>query len=321
MTVEPDVPMLERLTRRNLCGVWAALATPFDEDGAFDPGVLRENIRRLHAAGVHGVYTTDSDGEFYAIEIDEFREIVAVLTSECAAVGLPAQVGCTWSSTAGVVDRLRVCVENGVLGAHVGHPFFMPMHRDAVRVFWDDLAKAVPEGFALVHYNTPRCPNYLRGADYASLAAEIPALVGVKFVSTDFLEFLDLVRSVPELSVFVSEGAFAPFFPYGARGVYSWLANINAAYMLGWYDELVAGRRDEADRRQERVHAYGRATDFVREGGNFHAAVNKARAASSRFLVPSNRTRGPYLAISEEEVERLREVLESEFPDLSWKSG
>ena len=68
--------MSERLTRGNLRGVWAAIATPFDEHDRFDEAVFRENIRRLYAAGVHGIYTTDSDGEFYAIELDEFRRIV-----------------------------------------------------------------------------------------------------------------------------------------------------------------------------------------------------------------------------------------------------
>jgi hypothetical protein len=54
--------MLEGLTRDNLHGIWAAVPTPFDEAGRIDVRVLRENVRRLHAARLHGVYTTDSDG-------------------------------------------------------------------------------------------------------------------------------------------------------------------------------------------------------------------------------------------------------------------
>ena len=55
-------PMIERLTRENLHGVWAAIATPFDEHDRFDEAIFRENIRRVHAAGVHGIYTTDAEG-------------------------------------------------------------------------------------------------------------------------------------------------------------------------------------------------------------------------------------------------------------------
>jgi len=60
---EPVIPMRPRLIRENLHGVWAAIATPFDADNRFVEDAFRENLRRLHASGVHGVYTTDSDGE------------------------------------------------------------------------------------------------------------------------------------------------------------------------------------------------------------------------------------------------------------------
>jgi len=148
-----------------LHGVWAAVTTPFDADERFDEPVLRENLRRLAAAGVHGVYTTDADGEFYAVELDEFERIVDVFADETARLGLPAQVGVSWSSTDGIVRRLRHCVARGIGGAHVGHPTYMPMTRDAWLGFWDDLAAAVPEEFQLVHYNTPKMPNLLRGPD------------------------------------------------------------------------------------------------------------------------------------------------------------
>ena len=59
------------LNRTNLRGVWAAVPTPFDKNNRFDEDAFRENVRRLADAGVHGLYTTDGDGEFYAIEFEE----------------------------------------------------------------------------------------------------------------------------------------------------------------------------------------------------------------------------------------------------------
>jgi hypothetical protein len=38
---------MERLMRQNLHGVWAAIATPFDQNDQFDEDVFRENVRRL----------------------------------------------------------------------------------------------------------------------------------------------------------------------------------------------------------------------------------------------------------------------------------
>ena len=138
------------------------------------------------------------------------------------------QLGVTWSHTGGVIERLRYAAERGILGAHVGHPIFMPMTQASLAQFWDDVAAAVPEWFGIVHYNTARCPNYLGAADYRVLADRMPNLVGVKQTTRDVVEFGDLVETVPELAHFTGEHALTPFATCGAVGVYSWFANVNA---------------------------------------------------------------------------------------------
>jgi 4-hydroxy-tetrahydrodipicolinate synthase len=317
MTASP--PMHERLTRENLHGVWAAIATPFDDNDRFDEHIFRENLRRLHSAGVHGIYTTDSDGEFYAIELDEFKRIVDVFADETQRLGVASQVGVTWSNTRGMLDRLRYASARGILGAHVGHPFFMPMSRESYRAFWEDLHQAVPEWFALIHYNTPRVHNYQRGADYALLQAEIPNLIGTKHTGSDFPEFLDLVSAAPQLSHFTGEHAFTPYVMFGARGVYSWFVNFNAPYMVEWYDDLAHERWESARQRQRRMHAFITASKILHGTGNFHAIVGKAISAASSFLVPANRTRRPYLPVPDATVQQFRQMVEDEFPDLLYR--
>lgn len=307
------------LTRENLHGVWAAIATPFDAHDRFDEEVFRENIRRLHAAGVHGIYTTDSDGEFYAIELDEFKRIVAVFADETQRLGFPTMVGVTWVNTQGMLDRLRLAAEHGILGAHVGHPFFMPMSAESYRAFWDDVQRATPERFALIHYNTPRVHNYRRGPDYVPLL-EIPNLVGTKHVGSDFPEFLTLMASAPQLSHFTGEHAMTPYMLFGARGVYSWFVNFNPRYMLDWYDDIVAQRWEPARHRQERMHAFIRAKSILDGSGNLHGILGKATAAASTFLVAApNRTRAPYLPVPAETVDRFRKMVETDFTDLLWQ--
>jgi dihydrodipicolinate synthase/N-acetylneuraminate lyase len=312
-------PMHQRLTRENLHGVWAAIATPFDEHDRFDEDVFRENVRRLHAAGVHGVYTTDSDGEFYAIELDEFRRIVDVFADEAQRLNLATQVGVTWSNTQGMLDRLRHAAARGILGAHVGHPFFMPMTLESYRQFWDDVAAAVPDWFGLIHYNTPRVHNTQRGPDYARLQADVPGLIGSKHVGSDVGEFLSLVAEAPQLSHFTGEHAFTPFVFLGARGLYSWFANFNPRYLLEWWDLMQRGCWDEARARQMRLHAFMRATAVLHGDGNLHGIVGKGLTAASDFLVPANRTRRPYLPVPEQTIATFRRTVEASFPDLLWQ--
>ena len=313
--------MSERLTRGNLRGVWAAIATPFDEHDRFDEAVFRENIRRLYAAGVHGIYTTDSDGEFYAIELDEFRRIVTVFAEETQLLGIPTQVGVTWSNTQGMVDRLRICAERGVLGAHAGHPFFMPMSPESYRAFWNDIQQAVPERFGLIHYNTPRVHNYQTGPDYAKLMREVPNLIGTKHVSGNVPEFLTLQKHSGELSHFTGEHALVPFAFLGAKGVYSWFANFNAPWIVELWRQIELGNWDEARRRQERLHAFSEAIKPLHGDGNLHGIIGKALTACSDFLIPSNRTRKPYLPVPETTVQLVRRTIERDFPDLVWHKG
>src|SRR5215472_355742 len=103
-TAPAPYAMHERLTRENLRGIWVAIATPFDAHDRFDEDAFRENIRRLHAAGLHGIYTTDSDGEFYAIELDEFKQVVRVFADETRRLKFPSMVGVTWANTRGILD-------------------------------------------------------------------------------------------------------------------------------------------------------------------------------------------------------------------------
>jgi 4-hydroxy-tetrahydrodipicolinate synthase len=311
--------MSERITRENLHGVWAAIPTPFDERERFDEGVFRENVRRLHSAGVHGIYTTDSDGEFYAIELAEFKRIVSAFADEAHGLGIATQVGVTWCNTAGILDRIAFAADCGILGAHVGHPFFMPMTPDSYRAFWADVGRAAPDRFALVHYNTPRVHNTQHGPDYAVLQSEVANLVGTKHVGRDFPEFADVVRSAPDLSHFTGEHAMTPFMMFGARGVYSWFVNFNPRYMLEWYEDIQAGRFEAARHRQERMFSFIRAAEVLRGEGNLHGIVSKAMAAASPFLEGVNRTRRPYLPVSADRVERFKRVVLEEFPDMLWE--
>ncbi|MDB5057499.1 MAG: dihydrodipicolinate synthetase [Chloroflexi bacterium] len=311
--------MNEQLTRENLHGVWAAVATPFDEDDRLDTDAFRENVRRLAAAGVHGIYTTDSDGEFYAIELDEFKQLIDVFAETTQALGVPAQVGVTWCNTQGMVDRLRYAAKRGILGAHVGHPFFMPMTPESYQAFWQDMCQAVPEWFALIHYNTPRVHNYQFGPDYARLAQDVPNLIGTKHVGSDVTEFFTLRACAPQLSHFTGEHAMTPYMLFGARGVYSWFVNFNPSFMMAWYADLEQGRWEQARQRQERMHAFIQACAALRGSGNLHGIVGKALSSASPFLLPNNRTRRPYLSIPDATVIQFRKRIEEQFPDMLWR--
>jgi dihydrodipicolinate synthase/N-acetylneuraminate lyase len=127
------------------------------------------------------------------------------------------------------------------------------------------------------------------------------------------------MSEAPALSHFTGEHSFTPYTLFGARGIYSWFVNFNARYMVEWYDDMVHERWEVAKHRQQRMHAFMKAMDIFHASGNLHGIVGKAVTASSPFLVPANRTRRPYLSIPDQTVQRFREIVEEQLPDMLWR--
>ena len=191
------------------------------------------------------------------------------------------------------------------------------MTPESYRVFWEDVSEAVPEPFALIHYNTPRVHNTQKGQDYAVLQSEVPKLVGTKHVGSSFPDFADVVAWAPELSHFTGEHSMTPFMMFGARGVYSWFVNFNPKYMVYWYEDISAGRWEAARRRQERMNTFIRSMHVLRGEGNLHGIVGKAMASVSPFLEGDNRTRRPYVPVSQDRIEQFGLVYRKTFRTYS----
>ena len=167
-------------------GLWAAIPMPWDAAGRLDQGMFGRNVERLATAGVDGIYTTDADGEFYAIELDEFRSIVELFARTMEQVACRAQVGVSWTNTRGVIERIKACLDVGINTFHICYPYFMPLNEEDARRFWGELAEAAPAA-RWIHYNTPRGHVRMLGAEYRRLAAEFPEqMIGTKLGTQNF---------------------------------------------------------------------------------------------------------------------------------------
>ena len=74
---------MARLTADEVRGIWAGVTMSWDEQFRFDEETYLKNVQRAASSGAHGLYTTGSTGEFYAIEYDEFRRMVDIQSQVC----------------------------------------------------------------------------------------------------------------------------------------------------------------------------------------------------------------------------------------------
>lgn len=303
---------MRKLTANTLKGLWAAVPTPWKPSGGFDADMLRRNCDRLATiARVDGIYTTDSDGEFYAIELDEFRQLARIFGQAVEAARVDAAMGVTWSSTQGVIDRLKAACDAGIPNAHVAFPMFMPMARSDVDRFWEDLARAVPEA-RWIHYAHPRCGPTLTGADYARLAKQFPKqLIGTKLGTVSIAEITEIITRSPQLAHFSVDPFLAPAALLGTRGNYSYWANTMPRWMRRYMDACLTGDWAAATACHRKLNEW----EFthikpLRDAGHLHGIISKARAALTGFLEDSGLTRAPYYPVPEKAQRELKSAFE-----------
>ena len=128
LRMDNDVCMNDLVER--LYGIYAAVPTAWDDEGRFDAATFRENVARLIDAGVYGVYTTGTDGEWYALEFDEFCRMVDAFAVEMRDHSVGSQVGCTWINSEGVIRRARYAVDRGIRGVQVALPAWLRLSDD-----------------------------------------------------------------------------------------------------------------------------------------------------------------------------------------------
>jgi 4-hydroxy-tetrahydrodipicolinate synthase len=297
---------MRALTTSTLKGLWAAVPTPFQAGGKIDFGLLRENCARLARAGVDGIYTTDSDGEFYAIEIDEFRQVAVAFARAMQGLQVDAAMGVTWANTRGVIDRLRAALEAGIPNAHVGLPFYMPLAARDLPRYFEELAEEVPEG-RWIHYAHPSFRPALTGSDLNALQRAHPAnLIGTKLAGHAGMELAETLLGAPGLAHFAGDTNLLPACLLGARGSYSYWVNTMPVWTRKLASLCFAGDYAAAAPLQRKLLEWElTAIAPLRRRGYRHGILGKSRGRLTGFLRDDGSTRAPYLPLTKEEQDTL----------------
>mgnify|MGYP001029501794 CR=1 FL=1 len=310
---------MPRLTAETLRGIWAGATMSWDERDRFDEDTYRTNVERLCRGAVHGVYTTGSTGEFYALDFGEFRAMVDIVCETCRRHGKPLQIGCCSDNTRQTLRYLQYVAQKPEVGAaQIVIPYWMELSDRELLGFFRDLYAACPQ-VPLVHYNIPRAKRYLTGADYLRVLEAAPSLIGVKFTyaGSHFGDLQEALLLTPQLSYFVGENLLVSAMMLGARGSYSSLVCTNPTFMLTMYDCAAGGRWAEAIEMQKLVARFFRdAFEFIQARGEDMSdpVFDKGLGVASGFVAGSQRTRAPYIGWSDETVAALREWMRARYP-------
>ncbi|MHB9110823.1 MAG: dihydrodipicolinate synthase family protein [Armatimonadota bacterium] len=309
------------LTRETFRGPWAGLPVAWDDDDTFDEKTYRADVARCCAAGVPGVYTGGTTGEFYAQEFEEFCAITDATIAECKQAGVPVMIGCTSTFTRGAIRRARYAQERGADAVQIALPFWMALTDDEIVQFYEEVAAAIP-GMPISVYETTRAKRAIPLEVHRKLHDAIPAILMVKS-NVDTLGRTE--EGCPAISklynVFVGEDEIHRLGPYGAIGCCSSLVYMNPRFTLKMFDLLYAKEWDALKLMTDQVHRFFYEGLALLETPGLDSACDHLLGRCLGFLKMRLRCRGPYTSCTEADEARIRAWLEANTPELADMSG
>ncbi len=304
------------LTRETMTGPWAGLPVAWTDDDRFDDKAYRADVARCCEAGVPGVYTGGTTGEFYAMEFEEFQAVARAAVEECRTHGTPAMIGVSSTYTLGAVKRAVYAREIGADAVQVALPFWMEVRDDDILPFFKSVGDAAGD-LAVSIYETTRAKKVLTLDQHRAIKDAVPRYIMVK-------SNVDTLGVTPEgcaalsefTNVFVGEDLWAKLRPHGARGGCSSAIYWNPYVFLDYWSAIEGGDSTRVAELAPRVSQLFASLDAFDGKGFTDTAYDRLGGLASGFLQTSQRSRGPYPSITADDIETMRELYRRHFPAM-----
>jgi len=305
------------LTAREIHGNWATLLLPLNADDSIDFALLGAEIDAFIAAGVNGVYSNGSAGEFYTQTEDEFDRVSALLAEKCNRARMPFQLGVCHMSPQISRERLRRAKALQPSAVQVVLPDWFAPSLPEIRDFLEVMsAEAAP--VPLILYNPPHAKRRLTPEEWVKLARDFPGVAGIKVPGGDDAWYAAMAPVLERISVFIPGHQLASGLACGAHGAYSNVACLSPLGAQRWYDLC---RRNPAAgfELEKKIQAFwlGHVAPLITVHGLPNMAADKAAAVAGGWLPGlSPRLRWPYRSATPGQVSALAATARSMVPEL-----
>ena len=223
-------------------GIFAAMTTPFREDGAIDMGKLVTHARACVSKGCAGISTFGTTGEGPSVGAAERRLVLDALRAS-GIDGAQIVPGIAVSAVDDAASHAQVAAEFGCRALLVTPPIFYKGVGAAEVTEWYAaiLGKTAADGPGYILYNIPQVTGVkVTRETIAALNTRFPGrIVGVKDSSGDWDNALDMLQSFPNLHILIGdERVLDKGVKLGASGAISGVAN----FRVDLLNDVLAGK-------------------------------------------------------------------------------
>lgn len=228
-------------------GIYTPVITPYAEDGSIDRDAFVAMIEHLIAAGVHGIISGGSTGEYYAQSIDERLEM-ARLARQVIDDRVRLVVGTVSMRLPESIVLAESAAELGADAILVGSPpYSLPTEREnALNALAIDRAADLP----VMLYNYPARMGITMGEAFLDRVGRSRNFCAIKESSGDINRVHLLARDYPHIQMSCGmDDQALEFFAWGGR---SWVCGgsnfLPAEHIALWQACVVEGNFDKGRR-------------------------------------------------------------------------
>ena len=290
-----------------LKGIIPPIVTPMNDDDeqSVNLEVLRQQVERQLAGGVHGLFPCGTNGEAFILSTKEKEAVIETVIDQVKG-RVPVYAGTGCISTADTIYMSKRAEQMGADVLSIITPSFALASQKELYDHYVAVAKHV--NIPIVLYNIPaRTGNKLLPETVQALCRDVDVIMGAKDSSGDLENLKAYIRLTQELPKKVAvlagnDGNILNCLKLGGAGGIAGRANLYPRTVASIYDCFVAGELDKAQEAQDAVSTLQRVFKF----GNPNTVIKKA---VNLLGYPVGDCRRPFNYLCDEGVEELKAVL------------
>ncbi|WP_457750881.1 4-hydroxy-tetrahydrodipicolinate synthase [Thermococcus sp.] len=283
-----------------LRGVFVPHVTPFDEREDVNWELLRELVHRFEDAGLDGLVTLGSNGEFPYLSFEEKLEVARIVREESS---LPVIAGSTENSMRETIRLGKALLGLGVDALLVGPPYYFKPSPEELYAHYSRIADSLDGRIIL--YNVPKFTGINIPLDVIErLADEHSNVIGIKDSSANMGRITELLRRRGDKFTVLAGTAdvMYPSWLLGAHGAIVAVANVVPELCAEIY-RFLSGDHGRARELQLRINL---VNEVVVKRYNQISAIKAAMEIRGWKV---GRPRLPSMPLQKDAVEDIRKTL------------
>jgi 4-hydroxy-tetrahydrodipicolinate synthase len=246
---------------KELKGVIAAIATPFDEKGELDVEGLKKLTQYVVDGGVHGIMTAGGTGEFPHL-LREEKKLVTKAVVEAVEGRIPVIAGTAACST---MEAILLCQDAKEVGADaviLTPPYYFMLPDESLFTHFKEIAQNA--GLPVVVYNNPLYTGNNLSPEILAQISNVDGIIGMKQSNADLGQLVEVIRTAKR-GFAVLTGIDSQFYPalcVGGKGIFSTAACVVPKMMVEIYEAFQKGDHGEALAQHMRLQILNRFLEY-----------------------------------------------------------